>query len=58
LVEEGSAEGEALSSDASLRDALSACLWSGRGAVPVAEDGVPLGRVTLDAIRARAGQHA
>ncbi|HBB83585.1 MAG TPA: amino acid ABC transporter ATP-binding protein, partial [Sulfitobacter sp.] len=48
----------ALSADASLRDALSACLWSGRGAVPVAEDGVPLGRVTLDAIRARAGQHA
>ena len=58
LVEEGTAEGIPLSADASLRDALSACLWSGRGAVPVARDGVPLGRVTLDAIRARAGQHA
>ena len=58
LVEEGSAEGEALPADASLRDALSACLWTGRAAVPVAKDGVPMGRVTLDAIRARAGQHA
>ena len=57
-VEEGSAEGEVLSADASLRDALSACLWTGRAAVPVAKDGVPMGRVTLDAIRARAGQHA
>ena len=57
LVEEGSAEGEALPADAGLRDAL-ACLWTGRAAVPVAKDGVPMGRVTLDAIRARAGRHA
>lgn len=54
IVEEGSAEGEALAADTSLRDALSTCLWSGRDAVPVVQDGVPMGRVTLDAIRTRA----
>ncbi|MHA6324870.1 ABC transporter ATP-binding protein [Roseivivax sp. CAU 1753] len=58
VVEDGPAEGAALAADASLRDALSACLWTGRVAVPVERDGAPMGRVTLDAIRARAGQHA
>lgn len=57
LVEEGVAEGEALPVDASLRDALSACLWTGRAAVPVEQDGVLVGRVTFEAIRARARAH-
>ncbi|WP_108484795.1 ABC transporter ATP-binding protein [Oceaniglobus ichthyenteri] len=57
VVEEGSAEGEALPPEASLRDALSACLWTGRLAVPVVQDGRHMGRVTLDAIRARAELH-
>ncbi|MGJ8537827.1 MAG: hypothetical protein ACSHW2_11785, partial [Parasphingopyxis sp.] len=54
LVEQGHAEGDALDADTSLRDALSNCLWTGRNAVPVVKDGVVLGRVTMDAIRARA----
>ncbi len=54
LVEQGHAEGDALDADTSLRDALSNCLWTGRNAVPVVKDGVALGRVTMDAIRARA----
>ena len=58
VVEDGPATGDALSAGASLRDALAACLWSGRTAVPVERDGVVIGRATLDAIRARAGRHA
>ncbi|GGL59718.1 ABC transporter ATP-binding protein [Wenxinia marina] len=58
VVEDGAADGEALPADASLRDALSACLWTGRTAVPVTRDGAAAGRVTLDAIRARAELHA
>lgn len=54
VIEDGSAQGDALSPDASLRDALSACLWTGRTAVPVERDGETLGRVTLDALRAQA----
>ena len=57
IVEDGPAEGAALPADASLRDALSACLWSGRSAVPVERDGVPMGRATLEAIRGRAEMH-
>ncbi|MBC7479885.1 MAG: ABC transporter ATP-binding protein, partial [Pseudorhodobacter sp.] len=47
----GPAEGAAIPSDASLRDALSACLWTGRTAVPVERGGVLIGQVTLNAIR-------
>ncbi|WP_299845487.1 ABC transporter ATP-binding protein [uncultured Jannaschia sp.] len=54
VVEDGPATGKALPVDASLRDALSSCLWTGRTAVPVERDGAVVGRVTLDAIRARA----
>ncbi|WOI57990.1 ABC transporter ATP-binding protein [Palleronia sp. LCG004] len=57
IVEPGEAEGEALAHDASLRDALSACLWTGRDAVPVTRDGRAIGRATLSAIRARAEAH-
>ncbi|MAU46071.1 MAG: amino acid ABC transporter ATP-binding protein [Yangia sp.] len=53
IAEPGPAEGEALPAGSSLRDALSACLASGREAVAVmTDDGAP-GRVTLDAIRRR-----
>jgi len=52
VVVNGPAEGATIASDASLRDALSACLWTGRSAVPVERGGVPIGHVTLDAIRA------
>ena len=58
VLEDGTAEGAPLSASASLRDALSACLWTGRSAVPVERDGTHLGRVTFDAIRARAELHA
>ena len=51
IVVDGPAEGPPIASDASLRDALSACLWTGRTAVPVERGGVPIGHVTLDAIR-------
>ncbi len=54
LVEPGMADGEALEANTSLRDALSICLWTGRDSVPVAREGVLLGRVTVDAIKARA----
>ena len=58
LTEPGTAEGEMLPEAASLRDALSACLWSGRDAVPVERDGACVGRVTLNAIRDRVRQQA
>ncbi|WP_299871210.1 ABC transporter ATP-binding protein [uncultured Cocleimonas sp.] len=54
FVEDGSAEGESVEANTSLRDALSICLWTGRDALPVVQDGSLLGRVTLDAIRKRA----
>ncbi len=58
VLEEGAANGAPLPADASLRDALSACLWTGRSAVPVEQEGVVVGRVTFDAIRKRAELHA
>lgn len=48
----GDAEGAPIPAEASLRDALSECLWSGRAALPVAGGGV----VTLDALRQQAHQ--
>ncbi|SEQ85857.1 osmoprotectant transport system ATP-binding protein [Loktanella sp. DSM 29012] len=58
LIEDGPADGDALPADASLRDALSACLWTGRSAVPVTREGIVVGRVTFEAIRNRAELHA
>lgn len=58
LVEQGAAPGEPVAESASLRDALSACLWTGRDAVPVERDGAVVGRITLDAIRGRVEQRA
>ncbi|HRP77869.1 MAG TPA: ABC transporter ATP-binding protein [Aquamicrobium sp.] len=54
-MEPGEAAGEAVSPDATLRDALAALLWSGRPALPVkGEDGHLIGKVTLDALVRRA----
>ena len=54
LAEPGPAEGTPLSAATTLRDALAELVWSGAEALPVvAEDGAPLGRVTLGAILAR-----
>ncbi|TKW65562.1 MAG: ABC transporter ATP-binding protein [Paracoccus denitrificans] len=50
LVEPGEANGPAIATDASLRDALAECLWSGRDKLPVEGGGV----VTLDRLRERA----
>ncbi|ARJ68318.1 ABC transporter ATP-binding protein [Paracoccus contaminans] len=50
LREPGFTEGPVLSPQASLREALAQCLWSGRSALPVAGGGI----VTLEALRAHA----
>lgn len=50
LVQAGEATGPAIAPDASLRDALAECLWSGRDQLPVEGGGV----VTLARLRARA----
>ena len=56
-VEPGGAEGEPLSATDSLRDALSALMWSGRETLPVAgEDGTILGHVSLQALLQRAAR--
>ena len=47
LIQPGKAEGPPLAPGASLRDALSLCLWTGRAALPVEGGGV----VTLEALR-------
>jgi len=58
ILEDGAAEGEPIDEKANLREALSACLWSGRDAVPVERNGALIGHVTLKAIRSRAeGTH-
>jgi osmoprotectant transport system ATP-binding protein len=50
IATEGHATGAPISRDATLRDALAECLWSGRDALPVEGGGV----VTLAALRERA----
>ena len=50
LRQPGFAEGAPVSPQASLREALAECLWSGRSALPVQGGGI----VTLEALRARA----
>ena len=46
-VESGEASGDPVEAHVSLRDAYAECLWSGRDALPVVEDGKPIGRITL-----------
>ena len=50
IARPGRADGPAIPPEASLRDALAECLWSGRDALPVQGGGV----VTLDALRVQA----
>ncbi len=57
-VEPGEASGEAVNADISLRDAYAECLWSGRDALPVTDDGKPLGRITLAKLTALARRPA
>ncbi|MFN4060015.1 MAG: ABC transporter ATP-binding protein [Paracoccus hibiscisoli] len=54
LARDGQADGPALPRDATLRDALAECLWSGRDALPVEGGGV----ITLAALRAQAAPQA
>ncbi|NKB84617.1 ABC transporter ATP-binding protein [Brucella grignonensis] len=54
LIEPGQAEGEAISSDTSLREALGTSLWSGRPALPVSRNGEIVGCITRTAIENRA----
>ncbi|KKB08444.1 amino acid ABC transporter ATP-binding protein [Devosia geojensis] len=49
-IEPGEASGAPIDAGATLRDAYAECLWSGRDALPVVEDGKALGRVTRDAL--------
>lgn len=50
MVEPGAAEGEPIPADATLREALAECLWSGRDALPVVEDGKVIGRISRVAL--------
>jgi osmoprotectant transport system ATP-binding protein len=56
LTEPGDAAGAPIDASASLKDALSETLWSGRAALPVMRDGAIVGRVTRDSLIARAGR--
>ena len=56
LTEPGDAPGEPIDASASLKDALSELLWSGRAALPVLRDGAVVGRLTRESLIARAGQ--
>ncbi|MBD8064431.1 ABC transporter ATP-binding protein [Devosia sp. PTR5] len=49
-LEDGDADGDPLPATATLRDAYSELLWSGRSAAPVEKDGRLVGRVSLDAL--------
>ncbi len=50
-LEPGTADGEALSASANLREALSRLIWSGREVLPVADaGGTVIGRVSVDRI--------
>jgi len=55
-VEPGEALGDAISAEASLRDAYAELLWSGRAALPVSENGQVIGRVTLAELNRRAAR--
>lgn len=54
VINEGEADGAPIPANATLRDALAECLWSGRDRLPVEGGGV----VTLDALRAQAAPTA
>jgi len=50
MVEPGEASGTPIAADASLRDAYAECLWSGREALPVIEEGKLVGRISRAAL--------
>ena len=55
LVEPGTAPGQPIGADATLREAYAECLWSGREMLPVVDlAGRPLGRIGRDDIAHRA----
>lgn len=54
LVEPGEAVGEPIAASASLREAYAECLWSGREALPVIEDGKLVGRISRAVLARRA----
>lgn len=57
-VEPGNAPGEAIDSQASLRQAYGECLWSGREALPVTKDGKHIGRISLARMAQQAARPA
>lgn len=57
-VEPGDAPGQPVDCHISLRDAYAECLWSGRAALPVTQNGQAIGRVTLDRLTALARRPA
>ncbi|MCB1474938.1 MAG: ABC transporter ATP-binding protein [Rhodobiaceae bacterium] len=56
LAEPGEADGEPVDAESSARDAYADLLWSGRTAAPVERQGAPVGRITLEALAARAAR--
>ena len=56
VVEPGTAEGQPVESDLSLRDAYSEMLWSQRDVLPVVSDGKPVGIISRDALDKRAAR--
>ena len=52
-LEQGEADGPDVHPETSLREVLAELVWTGADALPVAADGPPLGRVTLQGVLAR-----
>jgi osmoprotectant transport system ATP-binding protein len=55
-LEPGDAPGDPVSAEISMRDAYAEALWSSREALPVADDGKLIGRVTRDALARHAAR--
>ncbi len=55
-IEGGEALGAPISPEATLRDAYAECLWSGRSALPVIENGTIIGRISLAELSRRAAR--
>jgi len=55
-IEPGEAPGEAIDAQSNLREAYAECLWSGREALPVAENGKLVGRITREALARQAAR--
>jgi osmoprotectant transport system ATP-binding protein len=53
VLERGSAVGPDIHPDASLREVLAELVWTGADSLPVAVDGTPVGRVTLQGVLER-----